>query len=50
MNIEDIREYCLSLHGTTEGFPFDEVTLVFKVMGKGYGCGAGINKEAKGGT
>jgi predicted DNA-binding protein (MmcQ/YjbR family) len=34
MNIEEIREYCLSLPGTTEGFPFDEVTLVFKVMGK----------------
>jgi len=34
MNIEEIREYCLSLPGTTESFPFDEVTLVFKVMGK----------------
>lgn len=34
MNIEEIREYCLSLPGTTECFPFDEVTLVFKVMDK----------------
>lgn len=34
MNIEEIREYCLSLPGTTESFPFDEVTLVFKVMSK----------------
>jgi len=34
MNIEDIREYCLSKPFTTEGFPFDETTLVFKVMGK----------------
>jgi len=34
MNIEEIREYCLSLQGTTECFPFDAVTLVFKVMGK----------------
>lgn len=34
MNIEELREYCLSLKGTTECFPFDEVTLVFKVMGK----------------
>ncbi len=34
MNIEEIREYCLSLPGTTEGFPFDAVTLVFKVLGK----------------
>lgn len=26
--------YCLSKNGTTEGFPFDEMSLVFKVMGK----------------
>lgn len=36
MNIEDIRAYCLSKKGTEETFPFDEVTLVFKVMGKMY--------------
>jgi predicted DNA-binding protein (MmcQ/YjbR family) len=34
MNIEDYREYCISKKGVTEEFPFDEVTLVFKVMGK----------------
>lgn len=34
MNIESIREYCLSLKGVTEGFPFGEDTLVFKVAGK----------------
>ena len=34
MNIEEIREYCLSKRGVTESFPFDEVTLVFKVMDK----------------
>lgn len=34
MNIEIIREYCLSKKGVTEDFPFDEVTLVFKVGGK----------------
>jgi predicted DNA-binding protein (MmcQ/YjbR family) len=34
MNIEDIREYCLSKKGVTEEFPFDETTLVFKVAGK----------------
>jgi predicted DNA-binding protein (MmcQ/YjbR family) len=34
MNIEEIRDYCLSLKGTTESFPFDDVTLVFKVGGK----------------
>ncbi len=36
MNVEEIREYCLSLEGTTESFPFDDVTLVFKVSGKMY--------------
>ena len=34
MNIEDFREYCLSKKAVEETFPFDEVTLVFKVMGK----------------
>jgi len=34
MNVEEFRNYCLSKKGVTEEFPFDEVTLVFKVMGK----------------
>jgi len=34
MNIEIIREYCLNKPFVTESFPFDEVTLVFKVAGK----------------
>jgi predicted DNA-binding protein (MmcQ/YjbR family) len=34
MNIEELREYCLSKKGVTESFPFDNVTLVFKVVGK----------------
>ena len=34
MDIETIREYCLSKKGVTESFPFDEVTLVFKVLEK----------------
>ena len=34
MNIEELREYCLSVKGATECMPFDEDTLVFKVMGK----------------
>ena len=36
MNIEAFRDYCLNLKGTTEELPFDEKTLVFKVMGKLY--------------
>ena len=34
MNIEEFRAYCLSKKGVSESFPFDEETLVFKVMGK----------------
>jgi len=34
MHIEDFRNYCLSKKAVEECFPFDEVTLVFKVMGK----------------
>lgn len=34
MNIEHFREYCIAKKGVTEEFPFDETTLVFKVMGK----------------
>ncbi len=34
MNIEQIREYCLLKKLVTEGFPFNEDTLVFKVAGK----------------
>jgi len=34
MNIEQFRNYCLSKKYVTESFPFDEVTLVFKVANK----------------
>jgi len=34
MNVEEFRAYCLSKIGVTEEFPFDEVTLVFKVSEK----------------
>jgi len=34
MNKESFRDYCLSKKAVTESFPFDEVTLVFKVAGK----------------
>lgn len=34
MNIEEVREYCLSVKGSEECFPFDEDTLVFKVMNR----------------
>ena len=34
MNIEELREFCLAKKKVTECFPFDEVTLVFKVLDK----------------
>ncbi len=37
MNIEEIREYIIDKKGVSEGFPFNETTLVFKVAGKMFG-------------
>ena len=34
MNIESIRDYCLSKKAVTEGLPFGNDVLVFKVDGK----------------
>jgi predicted DNA-binding protein (MmcQ/YjbR family) len=34
MNIEEVRAYCLAKKAVEESFPFNETTLVFKVMGK----------------
>lgn len=34
MNIEQLRQYCISKKGATEDFPFDSDTLVFKVLNK----------------
>lgn len=36
MNLEKLRDYCLKLEGTTEDFPFDGTTLVFRINGKIY--------------
>lgn len=36
MNVEAFRDYCLSKKFVTEHFPFDEVTLVFKVADKSF--------------
>lgn len=44
MDIEDVREYCLGLVGTTEGMPFDENTIVFKVISKMY-CLEGLSEK-----
>ena len=34
MNIEDLREYCLSLPYVTEDCPFEPDGIAFRVMGK----------------
>jgi predicted DNA-binding protein (MmcQ/YjbR family) len=34
VNIETLREYCLTKKKVEEGFPFGDTTLVFKVKGK----------------
>ena len=34
MNVEEVRNFCLSLKAVKEDFPFGEDTLVFKVAGK----------------
>ena len=34
MNIEELRNYCISKKAVTESFPFDENALVFKVGSK----------------
>ena len=40
MNVEEFRDYCLAKKGVSESFPFDEKTLVFKVMDKMFAlCG-----------
>ena len=36
MNIEELREYCISKKGVEECLPFGPETLVFKVMGKAF--------------
>ena len=34
MNVEELREYCLSLKGATEYMPFGDEYLIFRVMDK----------------
>ncbi len=34
MNVEEIRMYCLKKKRVNESFPFDDTTLVFKVVDK----------------
>ncbi|MBX2841603.1 MAG: MmcQ/YjbR family DNA-binding protein [Flammeovirgaceae bacterium] len=46
MNIEEYRDYCLKKNGVIEETPFDEITLVFKVMGKMFALTDIVNFES----
>jgi predicted DNA-binding protein (MmcQ/YjbR family) len=37
MTFDEVKNYCLSKNGAHEDFPFDAVTLVFKVSSKMFG-------------
>jgi predicted DNA-binding protein (MmcQ/YjbR family) len=45
MDIEQFRVYCLAKPGSSEDFPFDEVTLCLRVMGKIFAI-TGLDNEA----
>ena len=47
MNVEEIREYCISKPVVTEGFPFNVTALVFKVAGKMFALLV-LSEEARG--
>ena len=47
MHIEEVRDFCIAKKGVTEHFPFDDVTLVFKVMGKMFAL-TGLSSWEKG--
>ena len=47
MHIEQLRDFCMAKKGVTEHFPFDDVTLVFKVMNKMFLL-TGLNSWEKG--
>lgn len=44
MDIEEFRTYCFSKKGVSEDFPFDEVTLCMRVMGKIFAI-TGLDRE-----
>ncbi len=47
MHIEQLRDFCITKKGVTEHFPFDEVTLVFKVMNKMFAL-SGLDRWERG--
>ena len=47
MDIEEIRIFCLEKKGVTEGFPFNDTALVFKVGGKMFAL-LDLSEDSKG--
>ena len=47
MNTEEIREYCIAKPAVTEGFPFNDTALVFKVMNKMFAL-LDLSEESRG--
>ena len=47
MHIEELRNFCITKKGVTEHFPFDNVTLVFKVMDKMFAL-SGLDRWERG--
>ena len=47
MNNEEIRKYCIAKPAVTEGFPFSETALVFKVAGKMFAL-LDLSQESRG--
>ena len=47
MNIEEIRDYCISKPGVTEGLPFNDTAVVFKVAGKMFAL-LDLSEDSKG--
>ena len=47
MNIEELREYCLSIRNATEDMPFDDECLVFRVFEKWFAVVPLLDAELK---
>jgi predicted DNA-binding protein (MmcQ/YjbR family) len=47
MHIEELRNFCITKKGVTEHFPFDNLTLVFKVMDKMFAL-SGLDRWERG--
>lgn len=47
MNLEELREYCITKKGVTESLPFNDTALVFKVMDKMFAL-LDLSEEARG--